>query len=317
MRALETGVVILNYGDPADTLACLHTLELSQNLSLDVVVVDNAEDGPEHQDLKAAVGDRATVLCSGGNLGYAAGNNVGIRHLLDKDVDYVWILNPDTRVEPTTLDLLLDELKRVPDCGIVGPRIVYPGDPARIWFDGGIVDIEDHGSTAHVNLSVLESEAGAPHAFDVDYVTGAAMLVRRRVFETVGLIPEQYFLYFEEVDFCRRTQAAGFRTRIDQRARLTHLKRSSGWLPTPYYLYYMTRNRYLFAQDCLGLDPELALDSLRHHFLTPWRLKVEQRAPSGLAEFDRLVEQATADARAGRCGRTDGLPLALISESAR
>ena len=315
MRTPDAGVVILNYGDPHDTLACLRTLEQSDNLSLDVVVVDNAEEGPEHDALRTNVGGRATVLSSGGNLGYAAGNNVGIEHLLAKEVDNVWILNPDTRVEHSTLDRLLEELRRVPDCGIVGPRIVYPGRPARIWFDGGVVDMSDHGSTSHINLSVLESEVGAPLALDVDYVTGASMLVRRRVFETVGLIPEQYFLYFEEVDFCIRAQAAGFRTRVDRRARLTHLKRSSGWLPTPYYLYYMTRGRYLFARDCLGVDPERALDSLRRNFLLPWRAKVEERAPSASVTFDRLVDRAITDARAGMSGRTEGLPVALTSEN--
>jgi GT2 family glycosyltransferase len=303
-RSATTGVVILNHGDHGDTLTCLESLELSDDLDLDIVVVDNGPATEEHQALRAAVGSRATTIATGDNLGYAAGNNVGIARLLERDCDLVWILNPDTIVEPSTLPRLREHLADVPDCGVVGPRILLADRPhPTIWFDGGVVD-RTLGSTAHINQGKRVGDA-PPVTADVDYVTGASMLVRRSMIEHIGPIPSRYFLYYEEVDWCLRAQASGWRTMIHRAAGMTHRKRSSARLPQPYYVYYMTRNRYLFAQDCLGVDGEVALASLDEVFLRPWRKRVEQAAPEWVDAFDELVRMAKEDARAGLDGRND------------
>ncbi|HET6168393.1 MAG TPA: glycosyltransferase family 2 protein [Marmoricola sp.] len=304
MRPRTTGVVILNYGDPADTLGCLGSLEGSTDLDLDVVVVHNGPEDDTYRRLADQIGRRADLVATGDNLGYAAGNNVGIDRVLGRDCGLVWLLNPDTVVLPDTLTVLRARLDATPDCGVVGPRLLFPGKPATIWFDGGLVDTTN-AVTRHISLGVRERRAPAPQALDVDYVTGASLLVRRSVIEQVGAIPEQYFLYYEEVDWCRRIQAAGWRTITDQHARMVHAKRSSGALPMPYYLYYMTRNRFLFAEDCLGVDGEEALAQLDADFLDPWRVKVSQRAPDWLPAFDDLVARAKEDARARVYGRND------------
>ena len=85
----RTGVVVLNYGHPGDTWACLDSLEMSRELDLDIVVVDNAPEGADHDRLREGVGRRAEVVASGANLGYAGGNNLGIARLLDRGVDDV------------------------------------------------------------------------------------------------------------------------------------------------------------------------------------------------------------------------------------
>lgn len=299
----RTGVVLLNFGDPQDTLECLSSLERSTNLDLEVVVVDNGPADEAHEALRAAVGARATTIATGSNLGYAAGNNTGIALLMEGGCEFLWLLNPDTRVEPATLDRLLDHLDSVPDCGIVGPRILLPDTPERIWFDGGLVD-RSTGSTSHLHQGAPEGDH-RPVVLDVDYVTGASILVRRSLVQHVGPIPEQYFLYYEETDWCLRAQRLGWRTMVTQHARMLHHKRSSGRLPQPYYLYYMTRNRYLFARDCLGIDGEAALDVLERTFLHGWRKRVAELRPDWLTDFDHLVALAKADARAGVEGRKD------------
>jgi hypothetical protein len=301
VRIARTGVVVLNYKNTDDTLACLDSLERSDDLDLDIVVVDNGPDGPEFAGLRERVGRRGETIASGGNLGYAAGNNLGIAQVLDRGCDLVWILNPDTLVEPQTLPMLRAQLAAVPDCGVVGPRIVLPGHPAKIWFDGGLVD-RAIGATRHLNAGKLADDT-APEVLDVDYITGASLLVRRSMIEDIGLIPEKYFLYYEETDWCIRAQNAGWRTMVDQRARMIHHKRSSDALPRPYYLYYMTRNRFLFAEDCLGVDGEAALRDLDEHFLDPWRSRVADHQPSLLPAFDEIIELAKADGRARVTGQ--------------
>jgi GT2 family glycosyltransferase len=301
----RTGVVLVNHDSADDTVACVASLETSRDLDLDIVVVDNSDSADSAAALRTVLGRRAEVISSGGNLGYAGGSNVGIARCLERGNEYVWLLNPDTRVEPETLPRLLQVFDDVPDCGVVGPRVVHPGDPAVVWFDGGIVDEAKHGETRHVHQGKRVDATPPPRRIEVDYVTGASLLARRTTMETVGPLPEEYFLYFEETDWCRRAHRAGWRIMVDQRARMVHHKRSSGSLPSTYHLYYMTRNRYLFVERALGGDPEAALAQLRGKWVRNWRRTVRTAAPEWLDEFDALVERAVEDARAGRDGRND------------
>ena len=128
-RTARTGVVLVNHDSAEDTVGCIASLEASHDLDMDVVVVDNSDSAQSLANLSALVGDRAVVLSSGGNIGYAGGSNVGIRHCLDRGNAFVWLLNPDTRIEPETLPRLLSLMADVPDCGVVGPRIVRRARP--------------------------------------------------------------------------------------------------------------------------------------------------------------------------------------------
>lgn len=306
--------MILNFGDPTDTLACLASVELSDDLDLEVVVVDNGPADRRHEELRTAVGDRAEVLATGDNLGYAAGNNVGIARVLDRGCDLVWILNPDTVVEPGTLPALVERLERTPDCGMVGPRLLRPGRPERIWSDGGMLDWDAHGEVHHLHGGELVDEHPPERAFDVDYVTGASLLVRRLVVEEIGPIPEEYFLYYEETDWCVRAGRAGWRVMVDPQAQMVHHKRSSGALPKPYFVYYLVRNRHRFVEQCGGGDGEAALAAIRRTFVEPWRERVATRAPSWLPVYDELVRTAEEDARAGVTGRRDDVTEIPIAE---
>lgn len=298
MRNARIGVVILHFENDDDTLACIESLGSSDDL--DVVVVDNGPDGPDFSALRDLVGARGETIASGENLGYAAGNNIGISRVLERGCDFVWVLNPDTLVEPSTLPLLRGHLAKVPDCGIVGPRILLPGSSRRIWFDGGLIDW-DVGTTLILNAGRGADDV-EPHIADVDYVAGTSMLVRRSVIEDIGLLPEHYFLYFEDTDWCVRAQRAGWRTMVNQRARMVHIKRSSGALPRPHYLYYMTRNSVLFA-DFLGVDGESALEALDAGFIRGWRERVDRYQPSLLPAFEAVVELAKTDGMARVTGR--------------
>jgi GT2 family glycosyltransferase len=300
----RTGVVVLNYGDPQDTWGCLDALEMSRELDLDIVVVDNAPAGAEHDRLREGVGRRAEVVASGANLGYAGGNNLGIARLLDRGVEEVLLLNPDTRIEPSTLTRLRRVLDRRPRCGVVGPRLVLPGTPPRIWFDGGMVDPHTAG-TRHRGQGRVEARVPPRGARRTDYVTGAALLARADTFHDVGLLPERYFMYYEETEWCLRARDAGWDSVVQPRARMTHLKRSGIGVPGPYAVYYLTRNRFFFARDCVGVDPERALQHLDRTLVRNWRTRVTERAPSWLPVFEELVDQAKRDARAGRDGRRE------------
>lgn len=306
----RVATVLLNYDNADDTLDALETIRRSTFLGQTLIVVDNNPSIAAQQALGDRLDGNVVHIVTGENIGYAAGNNIGIRAALEYSPEFVWILNPDIRVEPSTLEGLLNAADEVPDAGIVGGRILNANaKPQSIWFDGGIVDVTRFGATSHVN-SGLDPATTVPRGIvDVDYVTGACMLVRSRAIEQVGFIPEDYFLYFEETDYCRRMQAVGWRTVVDQRVLLSHHKRSSGALPTAHYLYYMTRNRLLFAGQYFPSENSIsdALNDFDAAFISPWRARVSERSASWLPVFDEIIESAIHDAHNGVRGKAKSL----------
>lgn len=304
----RVATVILNYRNAEDTLACVAALQRSTCLDQRLIVVDNGPaDSDDHRRLVAGLGDRATLVATGENLGYAAGNNVGIRLALEHEPEFVWLVNPDLRVEPGTLERLLDTAGKVRDAGALGPRVVHgDSDPVRIWFDGGIFDRSRTGATGHLNDGRIETEVPPGGPRDTEYVTGACLLIRTDAVRHVGLLPEDYFLYFEETDYCQRLAASGWRLLIDPVARAVHHKRSSGDLPTVAYVYYMRRNKELFAVR-MGLDAAAAVEQFERAWVRPWRANIGTRAPSWQPVFDELIALAAADATAGVTGRRDDL----------
>jgi GT2 family glycosyltransferase len=305
-REARTGVSILNYRSTADTATLLESLERSNNLDMDLLVVDNGPADSDHRELVAAIDGRAAVVASGDNLGYARGNNIAIRSLVERGCEFVWVLNPDTIVEPSTLTNLIRHMDAVPDCAVVGPRILFTGTGDRIWSDGGVIDLERFGATYHraSRRSVAETHK-EPGSFDVDYVPGASALFRASALERLGLLPEHYFLYFEETDWCVRARRAGWRVMTDSRAWMKHSGTSGGPVPKPYFLYYMTRNRYRFVVDVLGLDGVRMWEEMGARFHAPLRASVENLAPDWLVHFDELVAWGKRDAMAGVTGRVD------------
>lgn len=298
----RVAVVVVHYRGPDDTVACVRSLQSGSFHDATVVVVDNDAEGPGTEALRAALEPDVRVVASGGNLGFAGGCNAGIRYALTARPEYVWLVNPDTLVERDTLEALVEAADRIPDAGLLAPRILDGRtSPARIWFDGGIVDVAAQ-RVAHRHAGRLEPDVPAGGPVDVDYATGAALLLRTALIDSIGLLPEDYFLYFEETDYCLRARATGWRVLVVPRARMLHNQRSHGEAPSPVYLYYMSRNRLAFFARWGARPGGPSVDALRE-WLAPWRAKVAARFPDWVGVFDRIVEEAIADAHAGVLGQ--------------
>jgi hypothetical protein len=306
---------ILNYRHTDDTLRCAAALRASTWRDQRLVVVDNGSTPGTAEAIGGGL-PATTLLTSGRNLGYGGGNNLAIRYALDHGAGAVWLLNPDTIPEPSTLERLVETADARPDAGILGCRVLYAGvRPAKIWFNGGLIDWERGGATSHRDDGLRDAAVPADGPAPADYVTGAAMLVRREVFEDIGLLPEDYFLYFEETDFNVRARRAGWEVLVEPRARMAHDKRSTGRLPAPYYVYYFVRNRLRFGSEFT----DLAIDEVDAHleeWVAAWRAKVADREPGWLAAYEALVAAARADARAGVRGQRGDLDE-LVAAAAR
>lgn len=288
--------IVLNFMRSDDTLRCVESLRQSTYRNQFLVVVDNGSGDEAWEMLERGIGP-APIIRSDDNLGYAGGNNLGIRHALDRDADYLWILNPDTLVEPESLEHLVRTMSRFPEAGIVGSRLVREDDGTTVLFNGGTIDWEQGGKPVLPDMGKPEKEA-ATTVTSIDYASGASMLVRRQLFDEIGLLPEHYFLYFEETDFNVRAGRAGWKVLLEPRSRVLHFRRSWAAVPAPYYVYYFVRNRLLFGRTFTDAPVETMLADLDRS-LSSWRKKMP---PERLGAFERLVEAAISDGRDGRDG---------------
>jgi GT2 family glycosyltransferase len=303
---LSVATVVLHHRHQDDTVRCVRALRRSTHRDQRIIVVHNEATPEADAALREALGP-VTLITSAENLGYAGGNNLGLRYGLDLGVDALWLLNPDTIVEPTTLERMLATAVARPDAGLIGALARYHRrKPPTVWCNGGVIDWSRGGATWHLDDGRPVSQARTEGPFPVDYVTGACMLVRREVLTDVGLLPEHYFLYFEETHFATDVRNAGWAILQEPRAQLDHDKRSTGRLPAPYYVYYFVRNRLRFATGVGGCDlatVEADLDG----WISAWRTKITDREPSWLPAYERLVAAGLEDGRADRRGRRDDL----------
>lgn len=243
----RVAVIVLTYNGVDDTLACLRSLEAQDYPAgrRELVIVDNASSDGTPAAVRAAF-PAATVIENGANLGFAAGNNVGLRYALAQGFDYALLLNNDTEAPPDFLSQLLGAAAAEPDIGAAGPLILYHERPDLIWSAGGEIDRERGTSRMRGIGEIDRGQYAAPA--EVDFITGCALLVSRAAMERAGLLDERFFMYYEETEWCVRIARAGLRVVHLPQARLLHKIPVADRVDRPYVAYYMTRNRLLFLR---------------------------------------------------------------------
>jgi GT2 family glycosyltransferase len=249
-------VVIVNWNGWANTFDCVHSLRALAYPRLEIVVVDNASYDNSEAKLRQAF-PHITVLQTGVNLGYAGGNNLGIRWALARGADYIWILNNDTIVNPGALTALVDKINSDPQYAMCGSLLVYDHERERVQACGGARFNWATGTARYIGEGISPSRlpAVATVEAELDYVLGASLLVRQSFIETGGLLDERYFLYFEELDWAARLQKGqklGFAPRsiVYHKDGATIGKNRPNWqMPAQkrfHSEYYLLRARFLF-----------------------------------------------------------------------
>ena len=240
-------IILLNWNGLADTLDCLRSLEELAYPNAHVVVVDNGSVNDEAARIELAY-PSVTVLRNGANLGYAGGNNRGIRHAMAEGADYIWLLNNDTTVATTCVTELVRAAESRPDVGILSPVIYQQGAADEIQSAGAVLDRQRE---EHRILRTFEALA-AENAGGSLLLWGTALLLRRKTVDSVGLLDERYFAYHEDMDYCLRVMAAGLRTLVVPDAKVYHKTgRSLGPRQSPVREYLLVRNWYLFWRTYL------------------------------------------------------------------
>lgn len=241
-------VVVLNWNGREDTLRCLGSLQGVQYPDRSVVVVDNGSRDGSVAAIRSAH-PAVTLIEAGANLGFAAGNNLGIEVGLARGADFVLLLNNDTVVAPDVLAWLVAAAEEHPATAAVSPKIYLMDDPQRIWYAGGRWRTAE-GKMEHVDAGILDEDtAETADVRETDYACGCAMLLRASVLREVGLLDPEFFLLFEETDWCFRARDKGYSCRVALRAHVWHKVSSSfGGRSSPLYAYFYARNWLLWSK---------------------------------------------------------------------
>jgi GT2 family glycosyltransferase len=239
--------VILNWNGLADTVACIRSCQQVAYPHNTLLVVDNGSTDGSVAGLRGLFPD-LRIIETGANLGYAGGCNAGIEIALAYGAEFIWLLNNDTTVDPEALGELVATLQARPKAGIAGSKIFYATRPDVIWFGGGEVSAR-WGYVRHRG----QDEIDVGQHDDVtpcDFITGCSLLIRSHVVSQIGLMREDYFLYWEDVDWNARAVVAGWESLFVPTSRVWHRvsgssKDAVGLTSTKPCRYEM-RNRILF-----------------------------------------------------------------------
>lgn len=294
------GIIILNYENSTDTATLIDSIKDSTYPNYKIIVIDNNSPNETSQSLSNSFSN-ATVLKTKNNLGYAGGNNIGIAYLKSIGIEKFLIINPDTIIYPNTLKNLIKESANNKDAMHSGVIVKGPNN-VSIQFAGARVNKENFGFDFLYQNQPLDS---LPNKYiDSDYLNGAFIYFELSLLNKIGFIPEDYFLYYEETDWCLNAKERGVSLYIHPSVKILHNKRSEDQnLPSKHYLYYYIRNTFYFKSNRLGLSFEEIEIDLRNNFIQPWLTKINQRNSNFLPFAKALIESAIKDGKKNLRGR--------------
>jgi GT2 family glycosyltransferase len=249
---ISVAIILVNWNGLEYTEACLKSLRLIDYPNFKIVVVDNASTNQEGKKLKDSFPE-IELIQNSKNLGFAGGNNVGIRWALEHGFSHVCLLNNDTQVAPNFLEEMVLKFRQGKSLGVVQPMILFLHQPKEIWSAGGkwnsklarAITLGDREPL--VNYRVKSTQ--------IDWATGCCMMVSREALLKSGLLNEQYFIYFEDVEWSLRIKNQGFGIELTPTAIIYHeagaasKKSHAEGVLSPKVFYYHVRNQFLLLRQ--------------------------------------------------------------------
>jgi len=248
----KVSIVVLNWNRKADTLECLKSLKTIKYDNFEVVVVDNGSTDDSVQAIQQSFPD-VSLIETGENLGYAGGNNAGLRHALNAGAKWVLVLNNDTVVDPMILRRFIQAGELIPDAGVLGAKVYFYSEPKRIWHAGATC-LDGLAHFRSLGYGCLDNGQDFSSIREVDYVYGCAFFIATETIKIVGLFDEKFFLTHEDVDWCLRAKRLGLKCIFVPEAHVWHkCSVSFGGGESPAYKYFLTRGKLLWARK--NLEP--------------------------------------------------------------
>jgi hypothetical protein len=242
-----TYIILLTWNRWEDTEVCLQSLLPVVNEHIRVLVVDNGSTDTTPENIRRRF-PQFEIIENGSNLGFPAGNNVGIRNALAAGADSVILLNNDTVVDARFAEELVAAARRNPSAGMINSLIFFHDRPGIVWFAGGNISTWT-GRSRHAGY-LHEDHGQFTGDIQIDRPCACSLLLTRRFLETVGLMREGLFLYGEEIDWMLRARRLGFRCVLATRSKVWHkVSSSTKASPHPVFFYYSTRNMLAVLRD--------------------------------------------------------------------
>lgn len=238
---MQVCAIILNWNCRDETLTCLAALQRSTHTP-EIVVVDNGSSDGSVATIRTSF-PQVHVLDLAYNSGFAAGVNHGLRHPQAQQSDFVLLLNNDAEIAPDAIVRLVDAAAVYPDIGLLSAAVFYKYPSDRLWTTGHMVQPLTFSTTHSERGRRLRPTQGLRH---VEFVEFCCVLLRREVFERVGLLDERFFVYYEDLDFCLRMRARGYGIACVREAWAWHSVSASTAELGPTRFYLMGRNSVLF-----------------------------------------------------------------------
>lgn len=260
-RDRSLAAVIVNYRTPREVELATRSLASSRRRPDRVIVVDNGSDDGSAERIRVSL-PGVELVETGSNLGFPAGSNVGLRVALDGGADRLLLLNPDVLLADDALDVLEEVLDDDPRVGVVAPLLLDRSDPSAV-ASAGMRFGQWTGRMRHDDVGRSFATEAVRRRRTVAGASGCALLLRREMLEDVGLLDEEYFFGFEDLDLCLRARRAGWATVCAGDAVAYHQGSAAMGESSPARLYYATRNHLLVAARAAPLPaPASALRAL-------------------------------------------------------
>ena len=255
---MDLSIIILNYRSKEFTAHCVETIRASGKGDYEIIIIDNASGDNSAEYLHNAFPE-IRVIANKKNLGYGAGNNIGIKQAKG---DYVLVLNPDVEMGYPDMQKMIDYLKNYPDIGVLGPQLIYPDgviqDSCRRF--PRLLDLIIKRTNLHrwklfrkrmddYLMYNIDSSKNQP----VDWLVGAALMIPCSVFKKVGYFDERFFLFLEDTDLCRRVSEAGMKVIYFPEVKAAHnhqrLSQSKSWrvlFNRNFYIHIISAFKYFW-----------------------------------------------------------------------
>lgn len=240
-----TSIITVNYNQPEVTLAFLQSIkENTLDSAVELILVDNGC-RENHELAFRKVYPKLIYINSTSNLGFAGGNNLGIKVAKG---DFLLLLNNDTEITSNLIDELSTELDLNQEIGMISPLILYYDNPEIIQY-AGFTEM-NYLLARNNGIGSMEVDKGQfnDDSRETGFCHGAAMMCRRADLETIGLMEEQFFLYYEELDWCEKFKRAGKKIWFTGRTKIFHKESMSVGKESIIKTYFMTRNRMLYIR---------------------------------------------------------------------
>ncbi len=246
MSGRRVVAVVLNWCNEHDTKACVDSLEKQDFSALSILIVDNGSPDGSGAKLHARY-PNAAFLQTGKNLGYAGGNNAGMKEALALGADFVLVVNNDTVLEQGCVRELVRTAEAHDDAGMIGAKVLRYDDPNRIWFGGGKFS-RLRAMGMHEREHFVDLDPAERQVIEATFLTGCCLLIPAETLRAVGYFRDDFFAYMEDAEYGLRIMQSGRRLLYTPAARIRHRVPPRGTLPSPMQIRLRDRNRRRIAR---------------------------------------------------------------------